>query len=200
MKKVYITESDLKKMISEEISNVLSADTTLSQNSNNVTNDVVQSSGQEHNDVINLMKGFMNNEKPKVGIFWYNYADNTLFGVEKGDAELYADQGNIITYPKLHKTYWQKQHHRAVAKNEENSIFYKEHNYTLIPRGRIFLEGDVFYVNVGSWINGEVNGLNCIDKDKLRELIVDEFNLPDDFIFRVDHHWDIGHGWSEERF
>ena len=200
MKKVYITESDLKKMISEEISKVLSADTTLSQNSNNVTNDVVQSSGQEHNDVINLMKGFMDNEKPKVGIFWYNYADNTLFGVEKGDAELYTDQGNIITYPKLHKTYWQKQHHRAVAKNEENSIFYKEHNYTLIPRGRIFLEGDVFYVNVGSWINGEVNGLNCIDKDKLRELIVDEFNLPDDFIFRVDHHWDIGHGWSEERF
>lgn len=200
MKKVYITESDLKKMISEEISKVLSADTTLSQNSNNVTNDVVQSSGQEHNDVINLMKGFMNNEKPKVGIFWYNYADNTLFGVEKGDAELYTDQGNIITYPKLHKTYWQKQHHRAVAKNEENSIFYKEHNYTLIPRGRIFLEGDVFYVNVGSWINGEVNGLNCIDKDKLRELILDEFNLPDDFIFRVDHHWDIGHGWSEERF
>ena len=146
------------------------------------------------------MKGFMNNEKPKVGIFWYNYADNTLFGVEKGDAELYTDQGNIITYPKLHKTYWQKQHHRAVAKNEENSIFYKEHNYTLIPRGRIFLEGDVFYVNVGSWINGEVNELNCIDKDKLRELILDEFNLPDDFIFRVDHHWDIGHGWSEERF
>lgn len=200
MEKVYITESNLKKLISEEISKVLSADTTLPQNSNNITNDVVQSTGQEHNDVINLMKGFMDNEKPKVGIFWYNYADNTLFGVEKGDAELYTDQGNIITYPKLHKTYWQKQHHRAVAKNEENSIFYKEHNYTLIPRGRIFLENDIFYVNVGSWINGEVNGQNCIDKDKLRELLVDEFNLPDDFIFRVDHHWNIGHGWSEERF
>ena len=146
MKKIYITESDLKKLISEEISKVLSTDTTLSQNSNNVINDVVHSSAQEHNDVINLMKGFMNNEKPKVGIFWYNYADNTLFGVEKGDAELYADQGNIITYPKLHKTYWQKQHHRAVAKNEENSIFYKEHNYTLIPRGRIFWEDNVFYL------------------------------------------------------
>ena len=95
------------------------------------------------------MKGFMDNEKPKVGIFWYNYADNTLFGVEKGDAELYADQGNQITYPKLHKTYWQKQHHRAVAKNDTNSIFYKEHNYTLIPRGRIFLENNTFYVIIG---------------------------------------------------
>lgn len=196
MKKVYITESDLKKMISEEITKVLDANNNLTQNSNKV----VQSSSQEHSNVINLMKGFMNNENPKVGIFWYNYVDNTLFGVEKGDVELYNDQGNIITYPKLHKTYWQKQHHRAVAKNDINSIFYKEHNYTLIPRGRIFLEDDIFYVNVGSWINGEVNGQNCIDKDKLRDLIVDEFNLPNDFIFRVDHHWDIGHGWSEEIF
>ena len=196
MKKVYITESDLKKMISEEITKVFDANNNLTQNSNNV----VQSSSQEHSNVINLMKVFMNNENPKVGIFWYNFVDNTLFGVEKGDAELYNDQGNIITYPKLHKTYWQKQHHRAVAKNDINSIFYKEHNYTLIPRGRIFLEDGIFYVNVGSWINGEVNGQNCIDKDKLRDLIVDEFNLPNDFIFRVDHHWDIGHGWSEEKF
>lgn len=196
MKKVYITESDLRKMISEEITKVFDANNNLTQNSNNV----VQSSSQEHSNVINLMKGFMNNENPKVGIFWYNYVDNTLFGVEKGDVELYSDQGNIITYPKLHKTYWQKQHHRAVAKNDINSIFYKEHNYTLIPRGRIFLENGIFYVNVGSWINGEVNGQNCIDKDKLRDLIVDEFNLPNDFIFRVDHHWNIGHGWSEDKF
>lgn len=196
MKKVYITESDLRKMISEEITKVFDANNNLTQNSNNV----VQSSSQEHSNVINLMKGFMNNENPKVGIFWYNYVDNTLFGVEKGDVELYNDQGNIITYPKLHKTYWQKQHHRAVAKNDINSIFYKEHNYTLIPRGRIFLENGIFYVNVGSWINGEVNGQNCIDKDKLRDLIVDEFNLPNDFIFRVDHHWNIGHGWSEDKF
>lgn len=186
----------MEKMISEEKTKVFAANNNLTQNSN----DVVQSSHQEHSNVINLMKGFMDNENPKVGIFWYNFVDNTLFGVEKGDAELYNDQGNIITYPKLHKTYWQKQHHRAVAKNDINSIFYKEHNYTLIPRGRIFLEGDIFYVNVGSWINGEVNGQNCIDKDKLRDLIVDEFNLPNDFIFRVDHHWDIGHGWSEEEF
>lgn len=200
MKTTSITESNLKKIIVEKISEVLSANNTFSQDSSNVTNGVVQSSSKEHNDAINLMKGFMDNEKPKVGIFWYNYIDNTLFGVEKGDAELYAEQGNIITYPKLHKTYWQKQHHRAVSKNETNSVFYKEHNYTLIPKGRVFLENNVFYVNVGSWINGEINGQNCIDKNKLRELIIDEFNLPDDFIFRIDYHWNIGHGWSEEQF
>ncbi len=200
MKKIYISESDLKKLIVEEVSKAISTKITSQQNGNELTQDITQSSMQEHNDAINLMKGFMDNGKPKVGIFWYNYNDNSLFGVEKGDAELYINQGNQITYPKLHKTYWQKQHFRAVKKGDTGSIFYKEHNYTLIPRGRIFLEDDIFFVNVGSWINGQINGQNCIDKDKLRELIIDEFNLPDDFVFRIDYHWDIGHGWSEERF
>lgn len=200
MKKIQISESDLKKMIAEEISKAISINNASQQHNNDSIVEVVHSSEQEHSDAVNLMKGFMDNGKPKVGIFWYNYADNILFGVEKGDVELYTNQGNIITYPKLHKTYWQKQHHRAIVKGDINSIFYKEHNYTLIPRGRIFLEGDTFYVNVGSWINGEVNGQNCIDKEKLRELIIDEFNLPDNFIFRIDYHWNIGHGWSEERF
>lgn len=200
MKKIYISESDLKKLIVEEVSKAISTKITSQQNGKELTQDITQSSMQEHNDAINLMKGFMDNGKPKVGIFWYNYNDNILFGVEKGDAELYTNQGNQITYPKLHKTYWQKQHFRAVKKGDTGSIFYKEHNYTLIPRGRIFLEDDIFYVNVGSWINGQINGQNCIDKDKLRELIIDEFNLPDDFVFRIDYHWDIGHGWSEERF
>lgn len=199
MGKIYLSESDLKKLIAEEITKVVSAKAE-QQTPKHPAQEVLQASEQEHNDVINLMRGFMDDEKPKVGIFWYNYVDNILFGVEKGDVDLYRDQGNIITYPKLHKTYWQKQHHRAVAKGNTNSIFFKEHNYTLIPRGRIFLEGDTFFVNVGTWINGEVNGENRIDKDKLRELLIDEFNLPENFSFRIDHHWDIGHGWSEEKF
>lgn len=161
---------------------------------------VVKSTEQDHDNAIALMRKFMDSDKPKVGIFWYDFANNSLFGVEKGDVEKYLEQGKIITYPRLHKTYWQKQHQRAVHKNDTESIFFKEHNYTKIPRGRIFYENGVFYVNVGSWINGEIEGVQCIDKDKLRELIVDEFDLPEDFKFREDRHWDIGHGWSEERF
>ena len=199
MKKIQISESDLKKIIAEEVKKIVST-TNMQQELVDNQSSIQQSSEQEHNNAINLMKGFMDNGKPKVGIFWYNYIDNILFGVEKGDVELYVTQGNSITYPKLHRTYWQKQHFRAQSKGDINSIFYKEHNYTLIPRGRIFVEDDTYYVNVGSWINGEINGQKCIDKDKLRELIIDEFNLPDNFIFRIDHHWDIGHGWSEERF
>lgn len=161
---------------------------------------IVRATEEEHKAVVSAMKEFMYSNKPKVGIFWYDFVNNKLFGVEKGDAELYETQGSVITYPKLHKTYWQKQHYRAIAKNNTESIFYTEHNYTKIPRGRIFLENGVFYVNVGSWINGEIDGTQCINKEELRELIIDEFDLPENFLFREDRHWDIGHGWSEEMF
>ncbi len=147
----------------------------------------------EHRDLVGSMSPFLDNGKPKVGIFWYDVANQSLFGVEKMDAEQATFINGRATISKLHKTYWQKQHHRAEAKGNTSSIFYKEHNYTLIPRGRIFLDEatDRFYVCVGSW-------LSDVDAEHLHELIEDEFNLPVDFEFVVDYHWDLGHGWSEE--
>ena len=50
------------------------------------------------------------------------------------------------------------------------------------PKGRVLLENGTFYVIVGSWINES----DVIDSDKLRELIVDEFDLPEDFIFKEE--------------
>jgi len=160
---------------------------------------VVCGTAEQHDEAINLMKRFMDGGKPKLGIFWYDYNSNKLFGVEKGDADLYSSQGQLSTYPKLHKTYWQKMHHKAVATGDVNSIFYSEHDYTQIPRGRVFLENGEYYITVGDWINGKVNGKECIDKEALRELLIEEFNLPEDVTFRQDVHWDIGHGWSEEQ-
>lgn len=154
----------------------------------------------QHRAAIDLMRRFMDDGRPKLGIFWYDYVGNVLFGVEKGDARLYSSQGRLSTYPKLHKTFWQKMHHKAVASGDKDSIFFNEHDYTQIPRGRVFLEDGVYYVNVGEWINGFINGKKCIDAGKLRELVIDEFNLPEDFEFRQDEHWDIGHGWSEVQF
>lgn len=150
---------------------------------------------QEHDELIEIMAGFMDNGKPKVGIFWYDIADNSLFGVEKTDADKAIFINGKATINKLHKTYWQKQHHRATAKGDTTSIFYTESNYTMIPRGRIFQnEADgKFQVYVGHW-------LNSIDLEKFREILEDEFNLPSDFEFVVDVHWDLGHGWSEEFF
>lgn len=44
------------------------------------------------------------------------------------------------------------------------------------------MENGSFYAIVGSWINES----DVIDSDKLRGLIVDEFDLPEDFIFKEE--------------
>lgn len=142
---------------------------------------------------------FFDDGKPQVGIFWYDYKHNSLFGVMKDDAEKYIREKGYGTISKLHKTYWKKHHFRAVSQKDTSSIFYNETNYTLIPRGRIFVKDDgTLFVMVGEWINGYINNQKVINNEKLRELLIDEFNLPEDFKFKIDYHWDIGHGWSEE--
>lgn len=162
-------------------------------------NGINHTDGDEHSSLIDSMAPFIDNGKPKLGIFWYDVANQSLFGVEKTDAEMATFVNGRATIAKLHKTYWQKQHHRAVAKGDTRSIFYQEHNYTLIPSGRVFLEEATghFYVCVGKWIEEGIGG-HKIDAEKLHELLEDEFNLPVDFEFVTDYHWDLGHGWSEE--
>ena len=154
---------------------------------------------QEHKDLVDAMKGFLDDGKPQLGIFWYDAQVGTLFGVEKADAEKMPFINGKATINKLHKTYWQKQHHRAVAKGKTDSVFFQEHNYTMIPRGRVFLDEktDKFYVCVGHWITEDVDGKK-IDVERFKETLEDEFNLPEDFDLVVDVHWDLGHGWSEE--
>ena len=61
------------------------------------------------------------------------------------------------------------------------------------PNGTLF-------VAVGEWIKGEINGQQVVDAEKLRELLEDEFNLPEGFEVVVDEHWNIGHGWSGDKF
>ena len=166
-----------------------------------MANPIRHTNHDEHVSLINTMMEFFDDGKPQVGIFWYDYKHNSLFGVMKDDAEKYIRENGNGTLTKLHKSYWSKHHFRAVSKNDTSSIFFKESNYTLIPRGRVFVKEDgTLFVTVGEWINGMVNGENVIDSDKLRDLLVDEFNLPEDFQFVIDYHWNIGHGWSEENF
>jgi len=162
---------------------------------------IKHTNSEEHKDVCQSMIGFFDNGEPKVGIFWYDFLNNVLFGVEKTDADKAVFVNGKATINKLHKTYWQKQHHRAQAKGDTKSIFFREHNYTMIPRGRVFLDEatDKFQVFVGHWFTDGIDG-KPIDKEKFRELIKDEFNLLEDFEMVVDIHWDLGHGWSEEFF
>lgn len=150
----------------------------------------------EHKEMIDTMSGFFDNNKPQVGIFCYDYHNNTLFGVQKDDADKYVDEEKTMTLPKLHGTYWNKQHQRAKAKGDTRSIFYGSKNYTMIPRGSVFVRPDgTIFVAVGHWLYGEgIEQKDVIDIEKVRELIADEFNLDDDFEFVIDTHWDLGHG------
>ena len=78
-----------------------------------------------------------------------------------------------------------------------HSTIYFEHEHLRLlrldaaPQPRFAEAADRFYVCVGNW-------LHQVDAEKLHELIEDEFNLPIDFEFVEDYHWDLGHGWSEE--
>ena len=138
--------------------------------------------------IASMSENFDNQEKPKVGIFWYDETDDELFGV----TATYADQipfnsNDRKTERTLHRTWWKKQQERAKAKNLLTSVFMKD--YTQVPRGRLFQRKDgTFELMCGSWIN-----------EHIVELVKDEFNLQNVSVeVKVDTHWEIGHGWSEE--
>lgn len=63
-------------------------------------------------------------------------------------------------------------------------------DYTKYPRGRIFeIKNKGFVVCVGKWIN---------DYPRVKRLVTDEFQLPENTEFIIDQHWDLGHGWSDK--
>jgi hypothetical protein len=135
-----------------------------------------------------MSDNFGNQEDPKVGIFWYDEANDELFGVTAINAdELSFNDHGRKTVSTLHKTWWKKQQERAKAKKQVTSVFVSD--YTKLPGGRIFqLENGTFELMCGSWIN-----------ERIVELIKDEFNLRNvPLEVKVDTHWEIGHGWSDE--
>ena len=128
-------------------------------------------------------------EKAEVGIFWYNPIEEELFEIHS--IPVTSLRKGETTYPKLHKDVWTKLHYRAKDRKEKgltyDSIYLND--YTKVPRGRVFFRDDKFYVFVGSWITSEI-----------KEMIIDQFNLQEcDIIFKIDIHWEIGHGWSSEK-
>ena len=138
-------------------------------------------------DAINeMLKYFKDN--PEVGIFWYNEEAEDLFEVHSIPID--ELKNGQYTFPKLHKTIWQKQRAKAMICKQNNKPYNPIYlnDYTLIPRGRVFYKDETFYIFVGNWIN-----------DYIKELILAEFNLQNaNVVFKTDIHWEIGHGWSTE--
>jgi len=138
-------------------------------------------------DAINEMQKYFK-DAPEVGLFWYNDEEKELFEIHSIPASsLHEGQ---FTYPKLHKTIWQKLRAKTRQKKKDNKPYDPIYlsDYTQVPRGRIFYKDRVFYVFVGSWIT-----------DKIKTLIKKEFKLQNVNVeFKIDKHWEIGHGWSTE--
>lgn len=150
-----------------------------------------ETSDKEHKELIDTMLDFEDaSPDASVGIFWYDFINKKLFGVNKIDVDLLPfNNSGMKTYPKLHKSIWRSELYKS--KNEDMMKY--EKNYTLVPRGRIFqMEDGSFEVMIGKWIN---------EYPECKEMIITEFDLPKDKTsFKYDGHWDIGRGWSEELF
>ena len=143
------------------------------------------------NSAIEVMKqSFSVQDDPMVGCFWYDPKANELYGVSATlaqDVPFYSSaqfNAEVKTGRQLHEKIWQKEFYRG------KDVRFRG-DYTKKPRGRVFEFKDVgFVVFTGEWIN---------QFPEAKQLILDEFQLPQDKTeFRVDSHWDIGHGWSDE--
>lgn len=148
-----------------------------------------------NNQMINTFREIMkeNNQyvdDPNVGIFWFDPNEQELFGVYyvlAEDAKYF--HSNIFnnearTCKPMHYAIWQKECNKGKDKR------FQTLDYTKYPRGRVFEVKDVgFKVCVGSWIN---------DYPKVKQLVLDEFQLPENTEFIIDKHWDLGHGWSDK--
>ena len=127
--------------------------------------------------------------EPSLGIFWYDVYNTELFGVSSTLAQDVPFQESSLfnkpvkTTRRLHYQIWNKEKNKGKDKRFQG-------DYTKVPRGRIFeVKDDGFIVCVGKWID---NYPNC------KNLILNEFDLPEDTKFKIDSHWDLGHGWSNE--
>ncbi|GHV56662.1 hypothetical protein FACS1894182_03670 [Bacteroidia bacterium] len=148
-------------------------------------------SEQEREEMLTIMSdNFDYQSLPKLGIFWYDPHKDELFGVTKieaMDVPFVNDKALRKTVRSLHKDWWKKQEMRLKAGREKNHIF--GHDYTKIPRGRLFQRRDeVFEVMCGSWMTPHI-----------MDLVIEEFDLQKQTVEPViDEHWELGHGWSEE--
>jgi len=139
-------------------------------------------------DAISEMLQYFDN-KAEVGIFWYHPVLEELFEVHSMPAT--SLKKGELTYPKLHKTIWQELHFSTLNKKEKGFPYDPVYlsDYTQVPRGRVFFKEGKFHIFVGSWIT-----------DEMKELIIKRFNLQEcTVIFKIDTHWEIGHGWSSEK-
>lgn len=145
----------------------------------------------EYNSVMKLMSSNRGKDsEPKVGIFWYNRANKTLFGVVSHRLSDYTNANasdGRITCSEMHEDVWKKAYYKQRFENNGVGPFIGA--YQDKPRGRIFynIENDVFEVAVGKWLE---------EFPEAYDLILKEFDLPPEKTQpKYAVHWDIGMSW-----
>jgi len=128
--------------------------------------------------------------EPKVGLFWYNRATNSLFGVVSHRLSDYtkanASDGRI-TCSEMHEDVWKRELRKQKYHNNGQGPYVGA--YQDKPRGRVFynVRSDTFEVAVGKWME---------EFPQVYELVLEEFDLPPEKtkpMYAV--HWDIGMSW-----
>jgi hypothetical protein len=142
----------------------------------------ISSNSQEHIEDMKIMKELNNKSaEPKVGLFWYDLKRNKLVGVHKISLDNAFDNGNgRKTIDELHKDVF-----------KDISDFYPQYNdFMDMERGRVFYNyrKNIFIVKVGDWIEMFPN---------VKQLIINNFNLPVNTEFSIDEHWNVGCGESD---
>lgn len=148
-------------------------------------------SKEDYDSVMSLMASNRGKDsEPKVGIFWYNRANNSLFGVVSHRLSDYtkanASDGRI-TCSEMHEDVWKKEFRKQKYHNNGQGPYIGA--YQDKPRGRVFynINTDTFEVAVGKWLE---------EYPHAYQLILEEFNLPEDKtkpMYAI--HWDIGMSW-----
>lgn len=132
---------------------------------------MTQLTDKERTAQMNDMRSF-DEQMPCVGIFWYDPANHSFFGVRKKEitpqmVEEAAGKGSpFISYPDV----------QGELSADDSRL-----------AGRVVWSIDKFIVLVGKWAEPI--------QEELTELLEKEFSLPY-FEFVYDEHWDLGHGWS----
>lgn len=138
------------------------------------------------------MVSFMQSDCPKVGIWWYDDSIHDFFGVySTRTQDIPLDSNGRRVYPRMHYQTWKKDHLREVAQGVPLVEQRFCGDYTSIPRGRVNEEDGKYVVYVGSWIKG---------KETIIDALIEIYFDIDEFVYRVDEHWELGHGWSGDKF
>jgi len=130
-------------------------------------------------------------DDPNVGIFWYDPEEDELFGIYSTLASdmnfFYSNvfHAEVRTCHLMHYALWQGECNRGKDKRFQKAIpFFK------YPRGRIFEVKDRGFVAcVGNWVN---------QFPQVKQMIIDEFQLPNNTEFLTDGRCVLEHCGSDK--